>query len=614
MKEAKVIFRPEDRAVAVPTRTNLVVAASLAGINIYAPCGDRGVCGKCKVQAWGQLTALTQAERGWLAPAEIEEGWRLACQAVVEGDVVVQLPIGRLQYARIAITETVGLAPNVRKIFLELPQPSLDDQRSDLSRLKEGLGMEETTVHLSVLRNLPRVLQESGYKVTAVLVGEELIAVEKGDTTALNFGLAFDIGTTTVVGMLLDLHSGRQLAVSPALNAQANYGADVVSRIALVMNEPSGLNKLQHEVSKTINGIIGELLQQTGVRRENIYEATIVGNTCMHHLLLGIKPISLAVAPYAPVVTDPLAVKAKELGIDIHPRASVFALPNIAGFVGSDTVGVILATGLHRSEEIKLAIDIGTNGEIVLGNKDRLLACSTAAGPAFEGAHIMNGMRGTEGAIERVWIDDDVKVQVIGRRKPRGICGSGLIDAVAEMYRAGVIDQSGRLINGEEAADRLPKSLSSRLITTTQGPGFVLYSDRHSAVVITQRDIRELQLAKGAIRAGIEILKKELGIEDDQITEVLLAGAFGSYVHPPNVVAIGLIPPLPEERLVSVGNAASVGSRMALLSMAARDIAKDIARRVQYIELSARPDFQEKFVAALSLPSSCVANEIRASV
>jgi uncharacterized 2Fe-2S/4Fe-4S cluster protein (DUF4445 family) len=604
MAEVKVTFLPEARSTFVAPGTTVTAAAAQAGAFVDAPCGGRGVCGKCRVQVEDGLSPVTAAERKALTEADLADGWRLACQATVQTDTVVQVPVGNLQIATAGIEGELRLRPNVRKVYVQVEEPSLETQHTDLARLRQALGEEAQgiTFDIGVARDLGHVLRQADSRVTAVMVGQRCIAVEAGDTSAANYGVAFDIGTTTVVGTLLDLNDGASVAVASALNGQAGNGADVVSRINHAMAEPKQLAELQRSVLHTINIVLAELVRKSGVRSDNIYELVAVGNTTMNHLLLGINPGSLALAPYVPVLSEATTLVAAELAVAINRRGFVYFLPNIGSFVGSDTVGVILAARLHESEELQLAIDIGTNGEIVVGSRERLLACSTAAGPAFEGAEITFGMRATDGAIERVWIDDDVRVRTIAGARPRGLCGSGLIDAVAEMRRVGVLDETGRMLSPEQARAILPAALTERLIQTERGYAFVLAGSGPRAVYMTQQDVRKLQLAKGAISAGISILLKELGIGYAGVARVLLAGAFGSYISPASARTIGLVPLFSLSRLASIGNAASVGAKAALLSVDARREAEEIAVQVEHVELSSRPDFQEEFMAAMYFP------------
>lgn len=598
----RVLFLPDGVSASVPAGSTLLEAAAAAGIAIDAPCGRRGVCGKCRVRASGDVAPPTLAERTLIPPEDLEQGWRLGCQTEVVGDVTVMVPERALKAAVVPLS-SIPLRPFVRKVHLRLPEPTIQDPISDLGRLRRGLreSVPHLQVDLSAIQRLPATLHSASYDVTAVVAGDRLIALEPGDTTAHCCGLAVDLGTTSVVAVLVDLVTGRILGVESRLNGQANYGADVVSRITYVGSEPDGLATLQSAAVATINSALAALAEKAGVDRHHVYEVVVVGNSCMSHLLLGVDPRSLALAPYQPVVTDPVCCRAAQLGLAINPDGRVYTLPNIAGFVGSDTVAVILATAMHRSDELRLALDLGTNGEMVLGNRDRLLACSTAAGPAFEGARISCGMRATEGAIERVWIENGrVKLQVIGGGPPVGLCGSGLLDAVAQMLRAGVLDNSGRLLPADKQDPSISDGLAERVVRADRGIGFLL-SRGDREVVLTQGDVRELQLAKGAIRAGISILLKELGVDQSDLAEILLAGAFGSYISPASARAIGLVPPLPTSKITAVGNAAGQGAVMALLSADLRREATEIARSVQYVELSARADFMDQFMEAMAL-------------
>jgi len=609
MAQHRVRFLPDGLEAWVEAGSSLLAAATAAHVAIDAPCGDRGICGKCKVRELStplsSLEPSTLPEQTLLSPDELREGWRLACQARVVGDVTIQVPERALQPAIVPLSQ-VEPRPAVRKVHLSLPEPSLEDSISDLARLRRDLGPELQSIQLDLplLQALPQAFSSASYDVTAVAAGDRLVALERGDTTPRCFGVAMDVGTTSVVVMLMDLLSGKLLGVESRLNGQANYGSDVISRITHANSGPDALETLQAAVVNTINSALEKLAQQSGVSSSEIYEAVVVGNSCMNHLFLGINPRSLAEAPYQPAISEPVYCRARELKLRINPEAMVYTLPNIASFVGSDTVAVILAAALQHSDEVKLAIDLGTNGEIVLGNRKRLLACSTAAGPAFEGARISAGMRATEGAIEQVWIQNgEVKTQVIGNVPAIGLCGSGLLDAVAQMRRAGLLAESGRLLSPEKLDASVSPHLAERLLKTDGNEGFVLARRGRRPVVLTQGDVRELQLAKGAIRAGISILLKEYGIGETDISEILLAGAFGSFVNPASARALGMVPPLPVERITAVGNAAGQGAMMALLSTDQREEATRIARTVEHVELAGRPDFMEQFMDDLTLGS-----------
>ena len=428
-----------------------------------------------------------------------------------------------------------------------------------------------------------------------------------GDTTAHCYGLACDIGTTTVVVNLMDLTTGVVAGVEATLNGQAVFGADVIARIGYATTTPTGQAELQDKVVQTLNGLIDRILEKTGVDRKNIYEIMIAGNTTMQHLLLGVNAGAIAETPFIPAFEDNGRAVAGELGLHVHPRARLCTFPVIGGYVGGDIVAGILATGLDRDRRTRLLIDVGTNGEIVLGSNRRVVACSTAAGPAFEGAQMVCGMRAAPGAIEGVTITpDSVHLRVIGEEKPVGICGSGLIDLVAQLYLAGLLDENGKLVDREEALQSVSPAVADRLLQNGSQRSFVVATAAESGgapVFITQRDIRELQYAKGAMASGIKILQRSLGIADDQIEQVMLAGSFGSYINPASARAIGLVPPVPVERIIAVGNTAGEGAKMAILSFRERDAALVIPGQVEYMELSAIGTFTDDFVDALPFPA-----------
>jgi len=603
-------FRPSGQVVTVPAGTTIFNAASWAGLTIDAACGGQGTCGKCKVRVHDGIQAATPDDLDHLTAEELAAGWRLSCRAVVRSDTVVEIPrlLTKPKAAIVGTGRHVALAPNVHKIHLKLPPPTLQDQRADLTRmadaLKEaGYGM---TADLDVIRYLPATLRSNNWDVTAVLVGSDLIAVEAGDTSDRCYGLACDIGTTTVVVNLMDLNSGTVAGVEATLNGQAVYGADVIARIGYAMTAPSGLADLQSKIIQTLNSLIDTILARTGVARENIYEVAIAGNTTMQHLFLGVSPAAIAATPFIPAFEDSGRAVAGELGLHIHQRGRVYTFPVIGAYVGGDIVAGILATGLDRERRTRLLIDVGTNGEIVLGSKRRVVACSTAAGPAFEGAQMACGMRAAPGAIEGVTITrSEVRYQVIGGERPVGICGSGLIDVVAQLYLAGLLDENGRLLDREEALEFVEPSVADRLMQNGSQKAFVLATaeeTRGSPVIITQRDIRELQYAKGAMASGIKILQRALDIADDEIEQVMLAGSFGSYINPASARAIGLVPPVPQERIIAVGNTAGEGAKMAMLSFREREAARVIPSQVEYMELSAMSTFTDDFVDALPFP------------
>jgi len=609
VRHLRVTFEPEGRTVHVLEGSTLLEAAARAGIVLDTPCGGQGTCGKCRVEVTRNAPPPTEAERRLLTDEALARGTRLACQTRVNREMTVHVPVTARLFEQKILTDGKGrevkLSPSVTKIAVTLDPPSLADQRSDADRLLEVIG-EPLEPTLAALAEMPRVIRENDFRVTAVAAEGRLIAVEPGDTTGRNLGIAFDIGTTTVVGFLMDLCTARELAVAARTNPQVAYGDDVVSRITYAGAHETGLKELQSAIVGCLNDIVAECCRQAGVGREHLYEATIVGNTTMNHLFLGVNPRYLAQAPYVAALRQPLNVRASDLGLHIHPNGYVHALPNIAGFVGADTVGVILASGVHEVELPHLAIDIGTNGEIVLGCRERLLACSTAAGPAFEGARIRFGMRAADGAIDKIVIADDLHYNVIGDCPPRGLCGTALIDLVAELLRVGVIDSTGRLLGPLEFPERTPERIRRRITEGENGYEFVIVPADETRldgpIVLTQRDVRELQLAKGAIAAGLRILLRETGLEVQDLHRVFLAGAFGNFIRRNMAQRIGLLPDLPHERIVFIGNAAGAGARMALLSTKCKDEANAISDRAEYLELAGRPDFQMEFAEAMLFP------------
>jgi len=591
----------------------LLEAAHQHGLGVSSVCAGRGTCGKCRVLIHGQVDEPDAVERLHLSQHDLDRGVRLACRTQARpGQVIRSLRAGggRARILKGGKGRPVVPAPNVRKVCIAVP-PDDQDGSADWNRVAQALGDETVELALTPLRQLPSALKDSPGEITLALRGGRLVSVEAGNTSLRQYGFAFDIGTTTVVGYLLDLTNGREIAVASGLNPQGAYGSDLVSRLSFVQERAEGLSILQQSIVVLMNRLIDEMVEESGIDRSYVYEMTVAGNVVMHHLLLGIDPSGMARAPYAPVILDPLDLPAAELGLHLGRQAQVHVLPNIAGFVGADMVGTLLTTLTHQSTAIQLVIDLGTNGEIALGSRDRLLVCSTAAGPAFEGARIRHGMRAAGGAIDRVRIDKDVHCHVIDGGAPAGICGSGLVDAIAGMLDSGVVTPSGRLLRAAQLKPDIAPRLRARIRGSGQ-PGddlrFVLSipggSHDHPEVAVTQQDIRELQMAKGAVSAGIQVLKKELGIEDEEIDQVILAGAFGTFVSAESARRIGLIPPLPLDRIRAIGNAAGFGAQLALLSTVERGMAGLVARQSEHVRLSGRTDFQSLFIEALQFPSS----------
>ena len=457
---------------------------------------------------------------------------------------------------------------------------------------------QELTIQLSVLKGLSATLRGADFKVTALIQGQEVCGVEKHDTTSRLLGMAFDIGTTTIVGYLMDLHTGRELCHVSALNPQTKFGGDVISRTAY-SNQKNGLEELHLTVIETLNRLIETAASRVEATPDDIYALSFAGNTCMHHLFLGLSPRHIALVPYVPVVSNALVLAPAAIDLVINPAGRAFVLPNVAGYVGGDTVAVVLATEMDRSDTMKLAIDIGTNGEMVLGTRHRLVSCSTAAGPAFEGAQISSGMRGADGAIDHIRFGETMELSVIGDVKPKGICGSGLIDLVAGLLELGIITKPGRILSADRVDNPKAAPFLDRLVTFENSPAFLLVDEQATAhgrpILLTQGDIRSLQAAKGAIAAGVRILCEKQGIALEEITEVILAGAFGNYMDPHNACVIGLIPKELDGRITMVGNAAGAGAKMALLSRDEFRRASDISKVVEYIELGAHKDFNTVF-------------------
>ena len=599
-RKLEVTYLPFDRTTRVPAGTTVFSAAHWIGLPIDSTCGGRGTCGKCKVRVIQGRRDAETADHRQLRPSEIEDGWRLSCQAHIYEDMICEVP----QLLRVPKAATMGLGrlvildPNVRKVYLELSEPSMEDQRSDVARLRDALTKEglDMVAGVAVLRTLPPVFREAGFRVTAVLAGDQLVAVEAGDTTAECYGVAFDVGTTTLVGTLMNLRTGMAASVLSTLNGQAPFGADVISRISHGMNGPEAIQELQDAVVDTMNTVLGELYRETGVTPQQTYEAVVVGNVTMLHLLFGIDPTPLSMSPFTPAFMDELSVAAREIGLQIHPHGYIQTLPALGAYVGADIVAGVLATGVAREDRIRVFVDVGTNGEIVLGSAQRALATAAPAGPAFEGSQIKCGMRATVGAIEGVQLGDRVELQIIGGDvPPEGICGSGLVDAVAQLLVAGLLEFSGRFKKPEDVPHH---PLRDRLIDVDGMRAFLLAD----GVYLTQRDIRELQFAKGSIATGIKVLMDILGVTADDLDEVLLGGSFGSYLNPESAKVIGLVPPVDVDRIIAVGNAAGEGAKIALLSYRERQVAFELPSRIEYIELSGRSDFNDSFISVLGFP------------
>ena len=604
-----------DRAVRVPYGVTLFDAASWNGIAIDSTCGGHGTCKKCRVRIAEDPPAPSSLDIRAYSPQEIKDGWRLACRTMATRDTQVEVPplTTRPKAATVGVGRQVILRPAVQKRYLELAEPNLADQASDLERVLAQLDDLEPRAELSVLKTLGRTLREADYKVTAVVVDDVLIAVEPGDTTARRFGIAFDLGTTTVVATLLDLSTGTPAGVESTLNAQQPFGADVITRISATMMDPGNLDKLQNLARETLAELAQAVCAQGGVDPDEVYEVAVAGNATMTHLVLGIDPEPLGMAPFIMATRLYPEVLAADLGLGgiVHPRARAVVFPAFGAYVGGDITAGLLASGMDRDARVRLFVDIGTNCEIVLGNRDWLLATAAPAGPAFEGAAIRCGMRAADGAIEVVTMTpDELTLKVIGDAEPQGLCGSGLVDAVTGLVKVGLLDSSGRFIPEEQAAVVAP-GLAGRLTTIGKERVFVLHwrgpeepenAEPAESIYLSQRDVRELQFAKAAIATGWQILLEEAGLEAADVKQVLLAGSFGSYLSPASAIRIGLVPKVPVMRVVSAGNVAGEGAKMALLSLRERAGGLALLEEVRYVELSDRADFNDRFVEQLPFP------------
>ena len=615
MVTVPVTFLPDRRTIAVEPSLSLLRAAQAHGIEVTSTCGGRGRCTSCRVKfVAGPVPPPSINDQLQLGDDLVREGYRLACQATVSEAASVQVasPLDERAFqilgppvdavARAGVVMDSGVRK--RAIHVELPAAE-SALTSDAEALARAADIRVEDVSLELVRSLPGLLRDAKGEVTVVTFDGCPLAVERGETVSMAFGLAVDVGTTSVVTSLLELSSGEVMASVASLNPQATFGGDLMSRIAFVQWNPANLRRLQSRIVGLLNEQIDELLERAGVLPQWVYKVTVVGNTVMHHLLLGIDPTHVGLAPYTAVLRHAVVVPARALRLKVNPEARVCFLPIVAGFVGADAVAAALATRLDESLVVRALVDIGTNGEVVMGTRERLLACSAPAGPALEGGQIRHGMRGAVGAIDRVWLEDgDLRCHVIGDGPAQGICGSGLVDAVAAALDAGLLDWTGLL--QVEARGRLPRALGERLEMRGEARVLVLVGRREAApeIVLTQEDVRQVQLAKGAIASGIRMLQRVQGVSDERLAELMLAGGFGNYLSITSALRIGLIPALPPERIRYVGNAAAVGAQLALVSEPERARAHRLARSIGHVSLAAHPDFQDVFVEAMNFPRS----------
>ena len=640
MTQPLIVFTPSGKRGRFPRGTPILQIARQLGVDIDSVCGGRAICGRCQVtvgegdfakhgirsstESLGPVTTTETryAERKTLAP-----GRRLSCQATLEADVLIDVPeesqVHKQVVRKRAEVRQIDLDPVLRLHYVEVAQPDMHDARGDFERLKEALrdqwGLTGLTIDLPTLRALQGKLRKGNWTLTAVVHDQKRIIATRPGFADKAYGIAVDVGSTTIAAHLCDLQTGEVLASSGMMNPQIRFGEDLMSRVSYVMMHPGGEKEMTDTVRGTLNALFSQLAAEAMIDPNDIFELVFVGNPVMHHLLLGIDPTELGGAPFALATDSAIDLYASEIGIgSINDSARVYVLPCIAGHVGADTAGVLLSEGPHLQDEMMLVVDVGTNAEIVLGNRHRLLACSSPTGPAFEGAQLSSGQRAAPGAIERVridkatleprfsvigtdyWSDEDGFARATRKTGVTGICGSGIIEVVGEMYLAGIIDQDG-VIDGALA------TTSPRIVPEGRTFSYILHDggEGQPRIQITQTDIRAIQLAKAALYAGCRLLMDRLGI--DTVDRIMLAGAFGSHIDPTYALVLGLVPDCRLDKLSPAGNAAGTGARIALLNTKARLEIETLARRIEKIETAIEPKFQEHFVAAMAIPHKTAA-------
>lgn len=588
--------------------TNLLHFLRKHTSSVSAPCGGKGKCGKCKVRT-DSISGVSESEKKLLGSKMIAKGYRLACYINIASDmdIFIDESTGKPKIAThwTEIRKEKNLKPLFIKRNITAEIPSLKNQKSDFERLMNSSGLE-INGDIDILKELPEVLRECNSNVTCVIMDKKVLAVESGDTTKKIYGLAIDIGTTTVAAYLVSLTDGSIKSVYSDMNPQRKYGFDVISRINYTIEKESGTKDLKDAVISCINSAAVFTSRSAGIDLKDIYGAVIVGNTTMLHLVMGLPVRNISVSPFIPVTTALNRIKAKDIEININPYGQILLLPSVSSYIGADTLSAVMSSGMHDSGKMSLLIDLGTNGEIVLGNSKRLYACSVAAGPAFEGANIRNGMGGVEGAIDSVKISSEVEFTTIGNSDPKGLCGSGILDALSGLLEVGLVDKTGRMLTLDECK-KIYGTLWNRIIKVDGINSFLVYEDKNEQIVITQRDIRELQNAKGAVAAGIKTLALKAGIELCDIERVYLAGGFGSYINIKSAHRIGLIPKELSGKIKSIGNAAGNGAVEILTSSKALKKLQKIKDIVTYIELSSDPHYVEEYINCMGFLSN---NEI----
>ncbi len=662
--KAMVIFQPSGRRGEVPKGINVLEASRLLGVDIEALCGEKKVCGKCKVRIeegrfekygieskMANVSAWQKEEEKFIVAKEKETGHRLSCVTEINGDLLIFVPeesrAGKQVVSKAARDIHIDHNPAVRIYTVKVKPPTFEEPTADFERVCQALekehGLKDLTVDIFALRQLPTALRDGDWSVTVSVWNDKEIVRFRPGKVERAYGLAIDVGTTTVAAYFCDLTTMEVIDTVSMMNPQCKYGEDVMARITYHMTTPDGLQRMSNDIIEGLNSLVDQAIQNTyppkkkkkkkkgeegpveyvevpqegktylRLTKEDIEDITIGGNTAMHHIFLNLNPEFVGLAPFPPVIHHSLDIKARDMGININPAAYVFVLPNEAGFVGADNVGVLLAEEPYKKDEIALIIDIGTNGELVLGNKEKLISSSCATGPALEGAQIAFGMRAAPGAIERIEIDPETKevnYKVIGRdawrkysepkdMKAKGICGSGILDLLAELYCAGIITKSG--VFNKAALDGHPRF---RINPDTKQPEFVLAWAEESSInkdiVVTQKDVRQIQLAKGALHAGCKLMMRRMKME--KVDTIKIAGAFGTHVDRQKALIMGLFPDCEIQMIESVGNAAGDGCRAALLNKDKRDEANWVSRNVEYIELTVEGDFQSEFMEAMQIP------------
>lgn len=609
MPEVTIHSQDITQQVSIQDGITLLELLHQYGYVMNSPCNGKGTCGKCRVQVHQPPLPYVPEEETHLSPEEMLNGIHLACRVRVQQDMVITAGCGSENAFILTEAKTMGtpVHPILQKKVCRLPAPSLDDQRSDTDRVisiyRGPLSEPNSPFHrlpLEILRQLPAMIRENEYQVTTLSLMDQLTGVEPGNTAEIFFGIAVDIGTTTLAAYLYDLVNGDRLAVASMLNPQIKYGADVISRIDHASQSNDHSAEMANLIRSALNELIERLIQTRRLDRRDIYLVTLAGNTTMLHLLLQLPVIQLARSPFIPVLLTTLFLKPSEVNLAINPQGRVVILPGVSAYVGADTTAAVLSTGMHRKRETILLVDIGTNGEIVLGNRDFMAACSAAAGPAFEGANITCGTGGIEGAVSEVFLDGEggLQIKTLGDREAIGICGSGLIDAIACMLRIGILDGTGRILKKDEL-DAGALKYANRLFTVNGQQAFSLVQTDGSHIYVTQKDVREVQNAKAAVAAGISLLIRKAGLKIDDIHTIFLAGGFGSFMRIRSAVETGLLPKIPEERIIAIGNAAGAGAIQALLSEKELLEAAGVANRINYLELSSMQDFVSEYTEQL---------------